>query len=60
MATVLRGESPGLCRYIQKEQITRKHKGEPLGFDNPLGNDIFISIYEHCFHRYGSELSNEL
>ena len=44
MATVLRGESPGLCRYIQKEQITRKHKGEPLGFDNPLiSNDILIS-----------------
>ena len=48
MATVLRGESPGLCRYVQKEQITRKHKGEPLGFDNPLGNnDILIPIYEH-------------
>ena len=47
MATVLRGASPGLCRFVRKEQITHKHKGKPLGFDNPLGNDILTSIYEH-------------
>jgi hypothetical protein len=47
MATVLRGASPGLCRYVQKEQITRKHKGKPLGFDNPLGNDVLTSIDKH-------------